>query len=59
MTEIVEELTIDDFVEMEKIDHQYFPDENIAPAKEAYKWYLKDKNATWKGSGNSYVNKIC
>lgn len=40
----MEELTFEDFVEMEKIDHQYFPDENITPAKESYKWYLKDKN---------------
>lgn len=37
----MEELIFEDFVEMEKIDHQYFPVENITPAKEAYKWYLK------------------
>lgn len=40
----MEELTLKDFVDMEKIDHQYFPNANITPAKEAYNWYLKDKN---------------
>lgn len=38
-------LTIDDFIKMEKIDHQYFPDENVSPAEEAYKWYLADANS--------------
>ena len=39
------ELTFEDFVKMEEIDHQYFPNENVSPADEAYKWYLADKNS--------------
>ncbi|MBQ8522404.1 MAG: hypothetical protein IJ458_01925 [Clostridia bacterium] len=39
------ELTFKDFVKMEEIDHQYFPNENVSPADEAYKWYLADKNS--------------
>ena len=39
------ELTFEDFVKMEEIDHQYFPNENVSPASEAYKWYLADKNS--------------
>ena len=38
-------LTLEDFIKMEEIDHQNFPDENISPAKEAYKWYLADPNS--------------
>ena len=33
-------LTIEDFIQMEKIDHQYFLDENVSPAEEVYKWYI-------------------
>lgn len=39
------ELTLEDFIEMERIEHQYFLDENISQAQEAYKWYKKDKNS--------------
>ncbi len=39
------ELTLKDFEQMEKIDHQYFQDGNIVSAKESYNWYLKDKNS--------------
>lgn len=39
------QLTYEDFVKMEEIDHQYFPDENVSPALEAYKWYLADTNS--------------
>ena len=38
-------LSFEDFEKMEAIDHQYFPDENISPALEAYKWYLADPNS--------------
>lgn len=38
-------LKFEDFERMEEIDHQYFPNENISPAKEAYKWYLADPNS--------------
>lgn len=38
-------LTFNDFIKMEEIDHQYFPDENVSPADEAYKWYLADSNS--------------
>lgn len=38
-------LTFDDFKKMEEIDHQYFPNENISPAEESYKWYLSDPNS--------------
>lgn len=38
-------LTLEDFIKMEEIDHQNFPDENISPAREAYKWYLADPNS--------------
>ncbi len=38
-------LTLEDFIKMEEIDHQYFPDENVSPAQEAYNWYLADSNS--------------
>lgn len=38
-------LTIKDFEQMEEIDHEYFSNDTIAPAKEAYKWYLADPNS--------------
>ena len=38
-------LTIEDFIQMEKIDHQYFLDENVSPAEEVYKWYIADPNS--------------
>lgn len=38
-------LSLDDFIEMEKIECQYFPNENISPAIEAYQWYKIDKNS--------------
>lgn len=38
-------LTIKDFEQMEYIDHEYFSENTIAPAKEAYKWYLADPNS--------------
>lgn len=39
------QLTFNDFIKMEEIDHQYFPDENVSPASEAYRWYLADPNS--------------
>lgn len=39
------ELDYNDFIKMEEIDKQYFPEENISPAGEAYKWYLADENS--------------
>lgn len=38
-------LTLQDFVKMEEIEHQYFPNENITTANEAYNWYLADPNS--------------
>ena len=32
---------LDDFKTMEKIEHSYFPNENITPADEVLKWYEK------------------
>lgn len=55
-------LTLKDFIRMEEIDHQYFPNENISPAKEAYKWYLADPNSCIFVKDNSnvvaYVNLL-
>lgn len=48
-------LTIEDFIKMEEIDHQYFPDENVSPADEAYKWYLADPNSCVVVKDNSNV----
>ena len=48
-------LTFEDFIKMEEIDHQYFPDENISPANEAYKWYLADPNSCVVVKDNSKV----
>ncbi len=48
-------LTLKDFIKMEEIDHQYFPDENISPAREAYKWYLADPNSCIVVKNNSKV----
>ncbi len=45
----MEELTIEnkfnlkDFKRMEEIEHSYFPDDNITPAKEVFKWYKKNQ----------------
>lgn len=49
------QLTFNDFIKMEEIDHQYFPDENISPAEEAYKWYLADTNSCIVVKENSNV----
>lgn len=53
-------LTLKDFIKMEEIEHQYFPNENITPAKEAYKLYLSDSNTCFavKNKSNvvAYVN---
>ncbi len=38
-------LTLKDFIKMEEIEHQYFPNENISSAQEAYNWYLADNNS--------------
>lgn len=44
----MEELKIDyefnlyDFKTMENIEHSYFPNENISPTKEVFKWYGKN-----------------
>ena len=48
-------LTFEDFIKMEEIDHQYFPDENVSPADEAYKWYLADPNSCVVVKDNSNV----
>ncbi len=48
-------LTFEDFIKMEEIDHQYFPDENVSPAEEAYKWYLADSNSCVVVKDNSKV----
>lgn len=48
-------LAFEDFVKMEEIDRQYFPDENITPADEAYKWYLADTNSCVAIKDNSNV----
>lgn len=48
-------LTFEDFIKMEEIDHQYFPDENVSPAEEAYKWYLADSNSCVVVKNNSNV----
>ena len=48
-------LTFEDFIKMEEIDHQYFPDENVSPADEAYKWYLADSNSCVVVKENSNV----
>lgn len=49
------QLTFEDFIKMEEIDHQYFPDENVSPAEEAYKWYLADSNSCVVVKNNSNV----
>ncbi len=49
------QLTFNDFIKMEEIDHQYFPDENVSPADEAYKWYLADPNSCVVVKDNSNV----
>jgi len=49
------QLTFEDFIKMEEIDHQYFPDENVSPADEAYKWYLADPNSCVVVKDNSNV----
>ena len=36
------EFNLDDFRTMENIEHSYFPNENISPAKEVLKWYEKN-----------------
>ena len=43
---------LDDFKTMEKIEHSYFPNENITPAEEVLKWYEKN-NLTCIGVRNS------
>ena len=54
----MEELKIDykfnlkDFKVMEDIEHSYFPNDNITPAKEVLKWYEKN-NLTCIGVRNS------
>ncbi len=54
----MEELKIDykfdleDFKEMEDIEHSYFPNDNITPAEEVLKWYKKN-NLTCIGVRNS------
>lgn len=54
----MEELKIDyefnlyDFKTMENIEHSYFPNENISPAKEVLRWYEKN-NLTCIGVRNS------
>lgn len=44
MEELKIEYTFDleDFKEMENIEHSYFPDENITPAEEVLNWYKKN-----------------
>jgi len=49
------QLSFEDFIKMEEIDHQYFPDENVSPADEAYKWYLADPNSCVVVKDNSNV----
>ena len=39
---VVKELTLSDFEQMEEIEQYYFPKENITPAKEVWKWYVKN-----------------
>lgn len=34
--------TLEDFIEMEEIEHTYFLEENITPAREVLKWYEKN-----------------
>ena len=34
--------SLEDFIQMEKIEHTYFLAENITPAKEVLKWYQKN-----------------
>ena len=34
--------TLEDFIDMEEIEHTYFLEENITPAKEVLKWYQKN-----------------
>ena len=48
--------TLEDFNDMEKIEHEYFDNDNISPAKECLKWYDKN-NMTCVGIRNS-DNKI-
>ena len=50
------EFDIEDFKAMENIEHSYFPNENISPAEEVFKWYEKN-NLTCIGVRNSN-NKI-
>ena len=44
MEELKIEYTFDleDFKEMENIEHSYFPDENITPAEEVLNWYKRN-----------------
>lgn len=49
------ELTLDDFIKMEEIEHQYFLEENISPALEAFRWYKKDPNSCIVVKDNSKV----
>ncbi len=44
--------SLEDFKEMEKIEHSYFPNENISPAEEVLKWYKKN-NMTCIGIRNT------
>ncbi len=44
--------TLEDFETIENIEHSYFPNENISPAKECLKWYEKN-NLSCIGVRNS------
>ena len=44
--------SLEDFKEMEKIEHSYFLNENISPSEEVLKWYKKN-NMTCIGIRNT------
>lgn len=48
--------SLEDFKDMEKIEHSYFKDDNISPAKECFNWYKKN-DMTCVGIRNS-DNKV-
>jgi len=48
--------SLEDFKDMEKIEHSYFKDDNISPAEECFNWYKKN-DMTCVGIRNSH-NKI-
>ncbi len=50
--------TIDDFKKMEKIEHTYFPNENITKAEDVLEWYKKN-DLTCIGVRNKEGKIIC